>query len=116
MEDFRRNFRDNKFILLLCIINLTFSSFLYGYRKYPEKTALIDLIEKILVPLVTVFASFKFCCTCKKKNKEEQIIENGTSYLGIFAENQKLVEQLNELKTNGNKDVEKLVSAIKKEA
>ena len=112
-KDFRK-IKKNKFALLLLIINFSSSLTLYIYRKAPETTAIITLIENVLLFILSVLDLFKVRCPCKKK--EEQTIENATSLLEALFESQNFVEQLKELKAKKYKNAEKLVDDIKREA
>ena len=107
--------KNNKFALLLLIINFSSSLTLYVYRKAPETTAIITLIENVLLFILSVLDLFKVRCPCKKK-EEEDTIENANSFLQILFESQKIVKQLKELKAKKYKNAEKFINDIKREA
>ena len=109
-EDFRKNMKDNIFVLIFFIIKHISGFALY---VYPEKIGFILIIENvlILVALVTVIAVFKDSCHCKKN--EEETIENGTSFLETLFLMSKSYRTFKQIKANENKDAEKLISDIK---
>ena len=68
-KDFKKNLKENKLVLTVCLITFVFSLLLYIFRNDKKKCALISFIQNVLVALFTFFVVF---CFCKKEEKKEE--------------------------------------------
>ena len=88
---------------------------LFKYRKETEKTAIIILIEKLLISLSDLLALLNvlICCEIEMITTNNDPIEEGKKLLNLIRISGKTLNKLKELAANENKDAENLLKNIK---